>query len=466
MKRNILLISNKKTLCDAVTREIDSDFELFTATSLVKGLEVFKAYKPEVVLISAALSCQPNRSGYKQVFSNFWNINPMVRFIVLTTKGAIQKAIKAVEAGASSYLLCPGGFSQLNSAIDSLIQHLDGSQQARHFITQGIQDRFSEMLKTRSETMKRVFEKVALVSQTETTVLLTGETGVGKGIIARLIHDKSNRSSGPMLSVHCGAIPESLIESELFGHEKGAFTGAIRNKKGRFEQASQGTIFLDEIGTVTSATQIKLLQVLQDKTFQPVGGDKTHATDVRVIAASNSDLEQMVNREEFRRDLYFRLNIFPIEIPPLRQRKEDLPLFLTFFIDQLNSKQDKQVKGVTPEVMEALDAYSWPGNIRELENLLQRAFILESMPFLSAPAFPSDLFMPSKSKTPSHQFQLGTLAEVRQKAITKAEVEYLCAALKVHSGKINKTSTTAGISRRQLHKLLVRHGINKEDFKA
>ncbi|MBU0462402.1 MAG: sigma-54 dependent transcriptional regulator [Proteobacteria bacterium] len=466
MKIRVLLISKEKIIIEAITREIGPDIDLLTARSLNKGLQVFEAQKTAVVLIDAAISGLPDRSAFKKLFSDFWEINPMARFIILTTKGNIQIAIKAVEAGASSYLLCPAGFAQMNKAVASVLRHMDSSQQAKHFITQDSQSGFLEMLKTRSETMKRVFEKIALVSQTETTVLLTGETGVGKGIIARLIHEKSGRSAGPMLNVHCGAIPESLIESELFGHEKGSFTGAIRNKKGKFEQASRGTIFLDEIGTVTAATQIKMLQVLQDKTFQPVGSEKTFSTDVRVIAASNSDLEQMVDRGEFRKDLYFRLNIFPIEIPALRLRKKDLPLFITFFIDQLNSKHEKQIKGVTPEVMEAFDNYAWPGNIRELENLLQRAFILGDKPFLGVSVFPADLFTGSKTNMPSPSTYLGTLAEIRQKAVAKAETEYLCAVLKAHSGKINQASMTAGISRRQLHKLLSKHGIRKVDFKS
>ena len=466
MKIRVLLVSQEKTIVDAVAGEAGLGSNLVKAGSLTRGLQGFKAQKTDVVLIDAALLARPDRTAYKKIFSEFWAINPMARFIVLTTKGNIQIAIKAVEAGASSYLLCPAGFTQVNKEIESVLRHMDSSQQARHFITQDSQSGFLEMLKTRSETMKRLFEKIALVSQTETTVLLTGETGVGKGVIARLIHEKSNRSTGPLLSVHCGAIPESLIESELFGHEKGSFTGAIRNKKGKFDQASRGTIFLDEIGTVTAATQIKLLQVLQDKTFQPVGSDKTLSTDVRVIAASNSDLEQMVDREEFRKDLYFRLNIFPIEIPALRQRREDLPLFISFFIDQLNSKHKKQIKGVTPEVMQAFDIYAWPGNIRELENLLQRAFILENKPFLGASVFPADLFTRSKVGSPPLSTHLGTLAEVRQKAVTQAETKYLCAVLKAHSGRINPASMTAGISRRQLHKLLSRHGIKKEDFKS
>jgi len=466
MKTQILLISQEKTIIDGVAREMDPDIDLVKAGSLNRGLLMFKGRKTEVVLIDAALSGRSDRSAYKQMFSDFWAINPMARFIILTTKGNLQIAIKAVEAGASSYLLCPAGLAQINYAVESVLRHMDSSNQAKHFISQDSQSGFLEMLKTRSETMKRLFEKIALVAQTETTVLLTGETGVGKGVFARLIHEKSSRSAGPLLGVHCGAIPESLIESELFGHEKGAFTGAIRNKKGKFDQASRGTIFLDEIGTITAATQIKLLQVLQDKTFQPVGSDKTLSTDVRVIAASNSDLEQMVDRDEFRKDLYFRLNIFPIEIPALRQRQEDLPLFISFFIDQLNSKHEKQIKGVTPEVMAAFDNYNWPGNIRELENLLQRAFILETTPFLGASVFPADLFTASKNKRPSRHIHLGTLAEVRQREVAKVETEYLCAVLKVHSGKINPSATTAGISRRQLHKLLSRHGIKKEDFKG
>ena len=287
---------------------------------------------------------------------------------------------------------------------------------------------YPTMIKTSSAAMREVLDKIALVARTDTTILLTGETGTGKGVIARLIHDSSNRNGESMWSVHCGAIPDSLIESELFGHVKGSFTGAIKTKKGKFEIASKGTIFLDEIGTITAATQIKLLQVLQDRTFQPIGSNRTHTTDVRIIAASNSALDEMANRGEFRSDLYYRLNVFPVEIPPLRQRKEDIELFIHYFLMHFNAKHGKKILGLTDEVLWEFERYDWPGNVRELENLLERACILADTYYLDQSLFPSDMFSsdPARKHQETVVSPLKTLAETRNEAIRKVETEYLC----------------------------------------
>ncbi len=322
------------------------------------------------------------------------------------------------------------------------------------------------MLQTRSPVMNEVFEKVRMVAPTETTVMLTGETGTGKGVIARMIHDSSSRHSNQFISVHCGAIPEALIESELFGHERGAFTGAIRRKLGRFEVASGGTIFLDEIGTMTAATQIKLLQVLQDQTFQPLGGEKTVKADVRVVAASNINLEEMCRKGEFRSDLYYRLNVFPIHIPSLQERPEDIPLFVGFFIKHINKFNPRKIIDVTPEVMSALKHYQWPGNIREMENLIQRASIIEKSSILTRPAFPQELFDLKTDKHDMPGSDWPTLADTRLRAVTEAEEQYLCSVLTDTCGRINQTAKIAGVSRRQIHKLLTRYCINKNEFKA
>jgi transcriptional regulator with GAF, ATPase, and Fis domain len=314
--------------------------------------------------------------------------------------------------------------------------------------------------------MNEVFEKVRMVAPTETTVMLTGETGTGKGVIARMIHDSSSRHSNQFISVHCGAIPEALIESELFGHERGAFTGAIRRKLGRFEVASGGTIFLDEIGTMTAATQIKLLQVLQDQTFQPLGGEKTVKADVRVVAASNINLEEMCRKGEFRSDLYYRLNVFPIHIPSLQERPEDIPLFVGFFIKHINKFNPRKIIDVTPEVMSALKHYQWPGNIREMENLIQRASIIEKSSILTRPAFPQELFDLKTDKHDMPGSDWPTLADTRLRAVTEAEEQYLCSVLTDTCGRINQTAKIAGVSRRQIHKLLTRYCINKNEFKA
>ncbi len=320
--------------------------------------------------------------------------------------------------------------------------------------------------------MEEVLEKIDTVSKTDTTVLLTGETGTGKGVIARLIHDSSGRSDESMMVVHCGAIPETLIESELFGHAKGSFTGAVKNKIGKFDQASKGTIFLDEIGTITAATQIKLLQVLQDRTFQPIGSNRTHTTDVRIVAASNSDLGKMAKLGEFRADLFYRINVFPIDIPPLRKRKEDLPLFVNYFLDQFNAKHNKSILGLTDEVSELFGRYDWPGNVRELENLIERACILANESHLDRTLFPPDLFTASlKRKVVISGNEallppLKTLAETRNEAVRQAEINYLNTLLTMHKGKIEASAKTAGVSRRQIHKLLTKYNIRKELFKV
>ncbi len=313
--------------------------------------------------------------------------------------------------------------------------------------------------------MADVFKKIQSVSPTRTTVLLTGETGTGKSVLAKLIHQHSNRHDAPFISVHCGAIPDNLLESELFGHEKGAFTGAVRKKLGKFEIAAGGTIFLDEVGTLTPSAQIKLLQVLQDGTFCHVGGERDITSQARVIAATNDNLKQLGEGGHFRKDLYYRLNVFPIDIPPLSQRIEDLPRLIQRFLDRLNREMPKRIDAIDPDVIKGLSEYHWPGNVRELENLVERAFILESSGMLTPDSFPRELFgsvTPSRSIT----FEINqTLAEARKRVLADFEHRYIHQLLARHAGKINQSAAEAGISTRQLHKLMTRHGICKKAYK-
>jgi len=319
--------------------------------------------------------------------------------------------------------------------------------------------------RTLNPAMQGVLRKVCAVAGTETTVLVTGETGTGKNVLARMIHYNSRRRDHPFVSVQCSAVPEALLESELFGHEKGAFTGAIRKKPGKFEIACEGTIFLDEIGTVVPSAQVKLLQILEDREFHRVGGEETVRADVRVIAATNSDLQQLIREGSFRSDLYYRLNIFPIEVPPLRDRREDIPSLVDVFIRRLEKVYRKSIRSVEPEVMEGFHEYSWPGNIRELENLLERAFVLEESAVLRVENFPANLFQgpfPGARSKPDTSKPLRT---VREDAVREAETAYLKAVLRENGGRIRESAAAAGIGVRQLHKLLVRLGIDKNEFK-
>jgi len=296
-------------------------------------------------------------------------------------------------------------------------------------------------------------------------VLLTGETGTGKGVVAGLIHRHSNRSERQYISIHCGAIPDTLLESELFGHEKGAFTGADRRKLGRFEIAKSGTIFLDEIGTITPSAQIKLLQVLHEKSFQRVGGKETIDADVRVIAATNSDLKAMVNQGVYRDDLYYRLSVFPIEIPALRERKEDIAILVEILLNRLNKLYFKEIHDVHPDVIEAFDRYSWPGNIRELENIIERAYILESSPVLTPKSFPLEFFARGTSFSHVNLDTSLSLAEVRRRAVEEIERRYVRELLSQHRGRIQTTAAAAGITTRQLHKIMKRYDLDKRDFR-
>jgi len=316
-----------------------------------------------------------------------------------------------------------------------------------------------------SEAMRSVIAKIRKVAPTRATVLLSGETGVGKGFIARLIHIWSNRRDKPFLAVHCGAIPETLLESELFGHEKGAFTGAHRQKQGKFELADGGTLFLDEVGTISPAAQVKLLDVLQERCFQRVGGEENIDVDIRIVAASNSDLASLLRAGSFRIDLYHRLNVFPIEIPPLRERKEDLPHLVGQLVERLNRLYAREIVGLHPEVEEAFQAYAWPGNVRELENVVERAHILETSSRISPAAVPLEILRTSEPLASCPATGSRTLSEVRSAAVALVERRYLIEILDTWHGRIDASARAAGISTRQLRKLLARHKINRRDFR-
>ena len=318
---------------------------------------------------------------------------------------------------------------------------------------------------TRSSRMLQTYEKVKSVAPTKTTVLLLGDTGVGKGMVAKLIHKHSSRKDEAFVHVHCGALPDTLVESELFGYEKGAFTGAAKRKLGRFDKAQKGTIFLDEINTISGTMQIKLLQVLQERVFQRVGGESPIEADVRVIAASNSDLQQLCDEGLFRKDLYYRLSVFPLEIPSLQQRSEDIPDWIDYLIDWFNKLYFKEIQSADPVVVKALQEYSWPGNIRELENIIERAYILETTSVLRPESFPQELFT-YINNTAEVELDISLpLAEVRRKSLDYLERQYLKEVMTKHQGRINRASETAGITTRQLHKLLSKYGIRKEEYK-
>lgn len=463
----ILVGSTDEETVRVIRSCFDSGYKVETATSRDACLELFNNRRFEFLFIDIEmLRFEPGENDYKKHLQPFWRISPDAEIIVLSSQSMIRQAVSAVKAGASNYLTYPLSPEEVKYVLDSLQEYIRFHSELDYLRNRFWRSDSLVVLRTNSPVMKELFAKVRAVAQTESTVLLTGETGTGKGVIAKLIHQHSKRSEHQFISVHCGAIPDTLLESELFGHEKGAFTGAVRRKLGKFEIAHGGTIFLDEIGTISSAMQINLLQILQEKTFQRVGGEAFLKADVRIIAATNSDLKRMCHDGTFREDLYYRLNVFPLEVPPLRERMDDIPLLAELFIQRLDKSYAKNIRDIHPEALQALLSYSWPGNIRELENLIERAYILETSSILTPKSFPIDIFQDQSKKANQYIDTSHTLEQVRQEALERIEKHYLIEVLAKYHGKIKETAKAAGIGERQLHKLLRKHRIHKEDFKA
>ncbi|HDQ40702.1 MAG TPA: sigma-54-dependent Fis family transcriptional regulator [Desulfonatronum sp.] len=467
MKR-ILLASTDTRSPRVVTEAFAPDCKVDTAATRDHLQDRLTKREYDFIMVDIGfLDILPEKTvpDYRKDLQCYWRNNPNAEIIVLTPPERIRDAVFVVKAGAGNYLTYPLNKDELLFVIESLYESLKVQSELDHFRDEAMVGDICRLTEMNSPAMRKVHEKIKLVAGTNTTVLLNGETGTGKGVIARTIHSYSPRAQEPFIGVHCGAIPETLIESEFFGHEKGSFTGAVRRKLGKFELAAKGTIFLDEISTISPSTQIKLLQVLQDKVFQRVGGERDIRLEARIIAASNVDLKPLSDQGAFRTDLYYRLNVFPIDIPPLRERSEDIPLLVDHFLKRLNRLHIKEIHGVHPAVSHALTNYDWPGNVRELENIIERAFLLETSHVLTPESMPQEMFEGLGQGVTFALDITQPLAEVRRMALDNVERSYLKALLEKYQGRIKLSATHIGITPRQLHNLMIRHGLRKEEFK-
>jgi len=467
--QHILIGSPDREAVATITKGLSPDFVMVVAANREDFLYKFRERRFELSFVDITyldqFRAQQSFNDYKKTLNLFWQTFPAANIIVLSSQEKIRSTVEVVKAGASNYLTYPLDLVELKFIVDNVYE-LDLLESKLDYFRNSFWQKDSlGLVQTNSPFMKKVYSNVMSVAPTKTTVLLTGETGTGKGVMAKLIHSHSNRKDNIFISINCGAIADNLVESELFGHEKGAFTGALKRKLGKFEITRGGTIFLDEIGTISPSAQVKLLHVLQEKSFQRVGGNDTLESDVRIIAATNMDLKEMCDKGLFRRDLYYRLNVFPIEIPPLRQRSEDVDLLANTFLKSFNRLNTKNIRGIAPEVIEALRNYSWPGNIREMEHLFERAFILEEGPVLSVDSFPLELFTSEALLTPIPVNALLSLAEARSKAVDDFQVEYLQELLTRNCGRIKQTAQAADISTRQLHKLMKKYSLDKKSFR-
>jgi len=456
----------KKVIRDGIGDSANSKWVTFDGLTACLEAQPYDYLFLELSAIPAAEDHSFTREDLRAIFDPIWHLRPSIKIIVIVAPVQIEAGIAAVEAGAASYLKLPLSQEEIRFITRDVYEGQILESELDYLREKFWEADAGEIVRTRCTSMKKVYDLVQSVAPTRTAVLLTGETGTGKSLLAKLIHRHSNRRDAQFISVHCGAIPDTLLESELFGHEKGAFTGAIRRKMGKFEIANGGTIFLDEVGTLTPAAQVKLLMVLQEGLFERVGGEATLKTDVRVIAATNADLKQMTEGGLFRKDLYYRLNVFPIDLPPLRERIQDIPHLVESFLRKMSDFGSKTIHHVHPTVVKALGMYNWLGNIRELENLIERAYILEQSDTLTPESFPTDFFedewlMAEVSIDTSH-----ALAQVRAEGIEEIERRYLKDLLTRHKGRINRSAEEAGITTRQLHKLMKKYGYRKETFKS
>jgi two-component system response regulator HydG len=369
--------------------------------------------------------------------------------IMMTAYGSINSAVEALKAGAADYLTKPLDMDELIFKAQKALYY---RQLEEENILQkerlGTRFDFSRIIGT-SPAMKKLFETLSMAAPTEATVLLLGESGTGKELVANAIHQNSPRKDNPYVKVNCAALPETLLESELFGHEKGAFTGAIEKKKGRFERADGGTLFLDEIGEMSSPTQTKILRVLQEREFEAVGGTKTIKVDVRIITATNKDLAEEVKQGKFREDLYYRLNVVPITIPPLRERTEDIPLLAKHFLRIYSEKNKRDIKGFGPGVMDAFIGYSWPGNVRELENIVERTVIMSGEDTITLGDLPPGIAGPQGEgdRTPFPT----SLRDVERETILKT--------LNQTGGNRTQAAQILGITRKTLQNKIKEYGI-------
>jgi two-component system nitrogen regulation response regulator GlnG len=362
----------------------DSDVALRTAATAREGLEAVARQRPDVVLLDVRL---PDKSGL-ETYREIRRLDATLPVIFITAGGSSDTVIEAMKLGAYDYLPKPLDLGSVRELLARAfaIRRLT-SVPVEFRADDGIGDEWADVLVGRSPAMCEVYKAIGRVAPQDVTVLIRGESGTGKELVARAIYQHSRRAGGPFLAINCAAIPDALLESELFGHERGAFTGADRQRIGKFEQCSGGTLFLDEIGDMPPLLQTKMLRVLQEQRFERVGGEQTIRTDVRIIAATHQDLERRIAEGRFRADLYYRLKVFTITLPPLRERSEDIPLLIHHYLRRLGCELNRRVERVAPEVLELLRCYPWPGNVRELEGTLKQALLRATAPVL----VPSDL---------------------------------------------------------------------------
>jgi two-component system response regulator HydG len=431
-------------------------YRVATANDGSTAVEMVKSQPFDLILMDVRMAEMDGIEALRQIKA----YNPAIPILIMTAYSSVASAVDALKAGAYDYLTKPLDFETLRLTVERAMEHTHLKVENRQ-LKKKLQGEFDwQNIIGTSPPMKALIEMVAMVAPSEATVLITGESGTGKELIARSIHYNSRRSKAPCVIVNCAALAESLLESELFGHEKGAFTGADKRREGRFKQAEGGTLFLDEISETSPTMQAKLLRVIQEREFQRVGGDETLTADVRILAATNRDLRDEVKKGNFREDLFYRLNVVMVEVPPLRARHVDIPLLAQHFMDRFAARNRKTIKGFSPQAMDLLIKHDWPGNVRELENAIERAVILLAGDYITERELPLSI-----TQTVDSDRQDVTMPGNRPGGLTGSqsleaiEKEAILATLSETGGNKSETARRLGINRKTLHLKLKRYGL-------
>ena len=443
-KVKILVVDDEAIIRESLRDWLaDAGYEVFTAENGSKALELIEKEKLGIVIADLVM---PGMDGI-ELMKKAKEIQPSIEVIIITAYASIPTAIAAMKEGAYDYIEKPFCPERAELLIQKLAEHRKIVEENLS-LRQRLEERHHfESIITKSSKMQRVIELIKVVAKSNATVLITGESGTGKELVARAVHSHSPRMGRPFVAVSCGALPESLLESELFGHEKGSFTGAYAQKKGKFEFANRGTLFLDEVGEMSGNIQVHLLRVLEEKEFTRVGGNEPIKVDVRVISATNKDLKRAIANGEFREDLYYRLNVVTIELPPLRERKEDIPLLAQHFLNKFALENDKEVTGFSPEATKSLLDYDWPGNVRELENAVERGVILAKGSLVTV----ADL--PQESASLARSVPIG-------RALREVERNHILSVLNGTGGNYSEAARVLGITRMTLYNKAREYSLN------
>lgn len=444
----ILIVDDEKSLLDLLSVVFKKEgYGVMVASSGKQAREILEKEAVDLVITDIKM---PQTSGM-DVLKFAKGLSPELPVILITAYGSIKQAIDALKAGALDYVVKPFDVEELKILVARGLEKVRLKQE-NILLKRDLKDRYGfEKMVGKSRTMQEVYSLIEKVAATDSTVLVTGESGTGKEMAARAVHSLSHRRDAQFVSINCAALPENLLESELFGHARGAFTGAVSDKKGMFEAATRGTLFLDEVGEMSPWTQVKLLRAIQERVVRRVGGNDEIPVDVRIIAATNQDLKRRIEEGKFREELYYRLNVISFEMPPLRKRTEDIPILIGHFLGKYCTKLGKPMKRMTPDVIGLMEAYHWPGNIRELENVIERVVAIEDRETITASCLPLEIVNPQRKEETQFLFRPGFNLSVYIDDLTK---RYVNQALLATAGNLRQAAPLLGISYRTLRYLI------------